>query len=203
MSTRFLGQVSFYFLPFANHKTRRIFSKASTSSNPTQGGNRQQPAVLRKSKCGQHRSRIDPSEEKSASLRKALGEASRQLIHENTKKKVEKVVQSKRRKKTETAEEVRHVLKNEVAESNRVPYGLFTRTSGIYRRWMPAGTTPTNRLRREMAEAVALEGKDNDSSFIVLWTRVVNAEYDETCNHKYEQCTTPQQSGQDSSEVQH
>ncbi|KAF9342216.1 hypothetical protein BGX34_008551, partial [Mortierella sp. NVP85] len=129
----------------------------------------------------------------------------RKLIHENTKKKMKKAVKSKKRKKSggETVEEARQALKDEIAEPTRVPYGLVSSASDIYRGWKPVDMTPTSRLRREMAEAVALEGKDNDSSIIALWTRVVNAEYDEIWNHEYELCTTPQQSSQGSSKVQH
>ncbi|KAF9353153.1 hypothetical protein BGX34_011777 [Mortierella sp. NVP85] len=72
----FFGTSEFLLLSFANHKTRRIFSKASTSSNPVQSSSRQQPAVLRKAKrVINYHLKINLDDEKSATLRKALEEA--------------------------------------------------------------------------------------------------------------------------------
>ena len=70
----FFGSSEYLVLTFANHKTRRFFSKASTSSNPA-ASNHHQPAVLRKLKRVSRHAAINPDKEKSAALRKALQEA--------------------------------------------------------------------------------------------------------------------------------
>ncbi|KAF9934623.1 hypothetical protein BGZ65_003661, partial [Modicella reniformis] len=211
----YFGIGEFLVLTFVNHRTTRMMQRQAVSSTlpstSSQPAGRQQAAVLRKTKRVKKHSKINPSEEKAAALLRALEEACCKRIHDMVKKKVEETVKLKKHgrpaNQRNAVEQAKQALWDDLFEYTRVPYGLMTNAMDIYRGWSTAvDSTPANRLRLEMTQAVAAvvrdvkadEGEgatgkkrksedDDDSHVLYFWMSVVGAQFEDIWKQEYEE----------------